>query len=231
MQEVQVSASLRAMPAFRERALLFGVGVLSDEELVALLLGSGTRGRSAVSHSQALLEAGGGLRGLLRLDARGLLSVGGFGPAAATRLAAALELGQRLMAAPPSPERFAVDCFEAVVAWARPRLLGLEHEEVWLLVLDGRNHLKSARRIAQGGLHGCALTAKDVLRPALRDGGSAIVLVHNHPSGDPQPSRQDVVMTEAVVRACEAVGLELMDHVIIADGGARSLFEEGGPKR
>ncbi len=109
--------------------------------------------------------------------------------------------------------------------WARPRLAALEHEEVWLLSLDGKYGLKSARRIAQGGLHGCALLTRDVLSPALRDGASAIVLVHNHPSGDPTPSPEDIAMTRAVRAAGELVGIPLLDHVVVARSGARSIGE------
>jgi DNA repair protein RadC len=105
--------------------------------------------------------------------------------------------------------------------------LPLDHEEMWLLSLDGRSALGSSRRVGQGGLHGLALTAKDILRPALRDGASAIVLVHNHPSGDPTPSPEDVSMTRAVVSACSAVGLPLLDHVIVAREGAASLLAQG----
>ncbi len=117
--------------------------------------------------------------------------------------------------------------FDTVVEWAHPRLSTLEHEEVWLLTLDGRNGLLGAIRIAQGGLHGCALTPRDVLRPALREGGSAIIVLHNHPSGDPTPSHDDVRMTEALATACEVVGIELLDHVIVARGGASSLRDTG----
>ena len=102
---------------------------------------------------------------------------------------------------------------------------------MWLLSLDGRNGLKSARRIAQGGMHACALTTRDVLAPALRDAASAIVLVHNHPSGDPRPSPEDVSMTRAVASACEVVGVPLLDHVVVARGGAASLLDSGTAAR
>jgi DNA repair protein RadC len=125
-------------------------------------------------------------------------------------------------------ERAVFDCFEQVVRWARPRLGTLEHEEVWLLSLDGRYGLKSARRIAQGGLHGCALLTRDVLSPALRDGASAIVLVHNHPSGDPTPSPEDIAMTRAVRAAGELVGIPLIDHVVVSRSGACSLLTSEG---
>lgn len=116
---------------------------------------------------------------------------------------------------------------DAVARWARPRLAHLEHEELWVLLLDGRNRLRHAVRAAQGGQHACSLTPADVLRPAVRGAASALVLVHNHPSGDPTPSREDVAMTRAVAAACEVVAIPLMDHVIVARDGASSLLEQG----
>src|SRR6185503_7379736 len=98
---------------------------------------------------------------------------------------AALELGRRATLRALAEERVSVGSYDAVVDWARPRLATLDHEEVWFLALDGKNGLRAARCVARGGLHGCALTPRDILRPALREAASAIVLVHNHPSGDP----------------------------------------------
>jgi DNA repair protein RadC len=212
------------MADLREHALAFGVQTLADVELLALLLGTGTAGEPVALSAAHLLEASGGLPGLLRTGPHGLARRG-IGPAKAARVAAALELGRRALLGQLAEERLSLDCFEHVVHWARPRLATLEHEEVWLLSLDGRYGLKSARRIAQGGLHGCALLTRDVLGPALRDGASAIVLVHNHPSGDPTPSAEDVAMTRAVRVAAELVGIPLLDHVIVARAGARSLTE------
>ncbi|MGC4089881.1 MAG: JAB domain-containing protein [Polyangiaceae bacterium] len=148
-----------------------------------------------------------------------------IGVAKAVRVAAALELGRRAQLQAMSRASLQLVGYQEVVEWARPRLGTLEHEEVWLLTLDARNWLKAARRIAQGGAHGCALTTRDVLAPALRDAASAIVLVHNHPSGDPTPSPEDVSMTRAVAAACDVVGVPLIDHVVIGRHGASSLFE------
>ncbi|MES1175963.1 MAG: JAB domain-containing protein [Myxococcales bacterium] len=214
------------MADLREHALAFGVQTLADVELLALLLGTGTAGEPVALSAAHLLEQSGGLSGLLRTGPHGLARRG-IGPAKAARIAAALELGRRALLGQLSEERLLLDCFEHVVRWAQPRLAALEHEEVWLLSLDGKYGLKSARRIAQGGLHGCALLTRDVLSPALRDGASAIVLVHNHPSGDPTPSPEDLAMTQAVRVAAELVGIPLLDHVIVARSGARSLCEAG----
>ena len=214
------------MPDLRERILHSGVEMLSDVELVTVLLGTGSARAPASELARRLLEDNLGLEGLNRLTALGLAAHHGLGPAKAARIAAALELGRR-SALRSAAARTTLSSFDAVAAWARPRLSALEHEEVWLLALDGRNGLKSARRIAQGGMHGCALTTRDVLAPALRDAASAIVLVHNHPSGDPRPSPEDVTMTSLVARACEVVGMPLLDHVIVARGGSPSLLESG----
>ncbi len=212
------------MADLREHALAFGAQTLADVDLLALLLGTGSAGESVALSAAHLLEASGGLLGMRRLGPHGL-SRRGIGPAKAARIAAAIELGRRALLAELAEERLVFDCFESVVRWAQPRLAPLEHEEVWLLSLDGKYGLKSARRIAQGGLHGCALLTRDVLSPALRDGASAMVLVHNHPSGDPTPSQEDITMTQSVRTCAELVGIPLLDHVVVARSGARSLCE------
>lgn len=212
------------MPDSRERALRHGVEALSDNDLLAVVLGTGTSGQSVGLLAATLLDAEGGLAGLARSTPHGLVARRGVGPVKATRLAAAFELGRRLQIVEQGTLATPLRSHDEVVAWARPRLAALQHEEVWLLVLDGRNALKSSRRIAQGGLHACALTTRDVLAPALRDGGSAIVLVHNHPSGDPSPSAEDVAMTRAIAAACDLIGIPLVDHVVVARDGACSLF-------
>jgi DNA repair protein RadC len=211
----------------RERTLLGELEKLSNADLLALVLGTGSAGESVTNLANDLLEAAGGLEGLARLTPQGIAARRGLGPAKAARVAAALELGRRAAVGGMTLRTTRLSSFDDVVSWARPRFASLDHEEVWMLGLDGRNALKAARRIAQGGQHGCALTTRDVLGPALRDAVSAIVLVHNHPSGDPHPSSEDVGMTRALAAACHVVGVPLLDHVIVARGGATSLLEEG----
>lgn len=162
---------------------------------------------------------------MARLEPCVVAGYAGVGIARASRVHAAFELGRRRWLGQPSTFRF--DSLESVLAWARPRLLPLDHEEVWLLCLDARAKMRSCRRIAQGGHHSCALSAKDILRPALRDGACSIILVHNHPSGDPTPSDADVEMTSQIDVACAAVGLALLDHVVVASDGAVSLLALG----
>ena len=215
------------MLVLRERTLVGELECLSDTELLAVVLGTGSSGEPVTELAASLLDAAGGLEGLARLSPHGLSLRRGLGPAKAARITAALELGRRATVARLTLRPTVLSSLDDVARWARPRLGGLDHEEVWLLGLDGRNGLKSARRIARGGQHGCALGTRDVLGPALRDAVSGIVLVHNHPSGDPRPSVEDVSMTRELAHACRIVGVPLLDHVIVARGGAASLMEAG----
>jgi DNA repair protein RadC len=209
----------------RERAQREGVSSLSDADLLALLLATGAAGQPVARVAQDLLNEVGGVERLERVGPYRLSEQRGIGLIKATRLLAAIELGRRVTLKSLCDDGTIFASFEAVAAWAQPRLAALDHEEVWLLCLDAKNALRSARRIARGGLHGCALRPADVLRPALEDAASGIVLVHNHPSGDPSPSAADIEMTRALVDACHIIGLHLLDHVVVARAGARSLRE------
>ncbi|MCC6900956.1 MAG: DNA repair protein [Polyangiaceae bacterium] len=195
-----------------------------DVELVSLLLGPG-KVEGALTLAARLLERAGGVDRLAGMSPHEIAALAKVGTDRATRVVAAIELGRRVHAAAALCRREAVGSFAAVERWASPRLSHLEHEEVWLLCLDGRNAMKSALCVARGGAHGCALTPRDLLAPALREAASAVVLVHNHPSGDPTPSAEDVHMTRAVAAACEVVGVPLLDHVVVARGGAASVFD------
>jgi DNA repair protein RadC len=212
-------------PDARERARRDGVGSLSDADLLALLLATGAAGQPVARVARDLLDLVGGVERLERVGPYRLAEQRGVGLVKATRLLAAIELGRRVTLKSLCDDVTVFASFEAVASWAQPRLAALEHEEVWLLCLDAKNSLRSARRIARGGLHGCALRPADVLRPALEDAASGIVIVHNHPSGDPTPSEADIEMTRALLEACQIVGLYLLDHVIVARSGAQSLRE------
>jgi DNA repair protein RadC len=212
-------------PDARERARRDGVGSLSDADLLALLLATGAAGQPVARVAHDLLDHVGGVERLERAGAYRLSEQRGVGLVKATRLLAAIELGRRVTLKSLCDDAMVFASFEAVAQWAQPRLAALDHEEVWLLCLDAKNALRSARCIARGGLHGCALRPADVLRPALEDASSGIVIVHNHPSGDPTPSVADIEMTRALLEACEIIGLQLLDHVIVARSGAQSLRE------
>jgi len=210
----------------RERALEGGVGALSDAELLAMVLGTGGVGAPVSVVASRLLASTGGLAGLANLGPGGLEALPGLGPAKAARVAAAVELGRRSRRAEPSPRAFRSSA--DVAAWLTARLGDLEHEELWMLGLDGRNRLRGARRLGQGGAHGCAITPRDVFRAALAEGATALLLGHNHPSGVPRPSEEDIRSTSHIREAGELVGVPLLDHVIVApDGRFASLLDLG----
>jgi DNA repair protein RadC len=211
----------------RERAIGVGVAGMADAELLALLLGTGTPAEPVSVMAAALLEEHGGLRGLSRAGLGELASRRGLGVAKGARVAAALELGRRAAAEDGAAGDARIADGAAVHAWARPRLVPLDHEELWALALDGRNRLRAARRVAAGGLHGLHVGARDPLRLALREGASAFVLVHNHPSGDPTPSHEDLEFTQAVLAGADAVGTPLVDHVVVAREGYVSMLDRG----
>jgi DNA repair protein RadC len=211
----------------RERAVQDGVGCLGDAELVAVLLGTGTQGTPVGVLAAALLDEHGGVAGLARAGVGELANRAGLGAAKAARVAAAIELGRRASVAASLDPRVRLPDRLAVEAWGRPRLSALDHEELWILVLDGHHGLRAVRRVASGGIHGLHVMARDPIRVAVREAASAFILVHNHPSGEPAPSDEDVSFTRAVAEAASVVGTPLLDHVIIARQRATSMLELG----
>ena len=208
-------------------ALEGSAAFLSDADLVAILLGAIVTGESAVRVAGGLLESWGGLEGLARLGPARLASQPDVGSAKAMRLVAAVELGWRVFERAARP-RERVVAPAVVAAWFGARIGVLDHEEMWVLSLDGLNGLLGAKRVAQGARHGCSVTARDILRLGLADGASTVLLVHNHPGGDPAPSAEDIVMTKAVAAAAAVVGMPLKDHVIVTGaGGYTSLLDLG----
>ncbi len=225
--------SARAPLALSERARGLGVEALADDELLALLVtgvgnrkvGAGPAGASVESRVRRVLHEGGGLVGLSALGVGALCEDLGLGVVAAARVAAALELAARLARSPRAG--VATSSAADVERWARTRLVTLRHEELWLLLLDAHNMLRGERLVARGGVHALAVTAADVLRPAVREAASGFVLVHNHPSGDPCPSREDVVFTQRISGAARHLGIPLVDHVVVGCHGYVSMLEAG----
>jgi DNA repair protein RadC len=210
----------------RERLVEVGVESLCDEELLALLLGTGSALESVGVLAVRLLEEQGALEGLARAGVGELSRRRGVGWAKAAMVAAAIELGRRVSVS--CRHRGAVHFPEAsaVALWADGHLSSLDHEELWVLALDAGNGLRAARRVAVGGLQGVFASLRDPLRVALREGASAFILVHNHPSGDPTPSVEDIEFTERMARAGDLVGTPLVDHVVVARGASISMLEQ-----
>jgi DNA repair protein RadC len=200
----------------RERAVAVGIDQVGDADLVAMVLGTGCSGLPVGILAATLLEEHGGIGGLARAGIGELGQRAGMGPAKGARLAAAVELGRRAILAGSTNTLTCMPDRRAVEAWGRARLATLDHEELWLLALDGHHGLRAARRVASGGIHGLHVAARDPIRVALREAASAFILVHNHPSGDPAPSDEDVSFTRAVADAAAIVGTPLLDHAIVA---------------
>jgi DNA repair protein RadC len=211
----------------RERAVAVGVEHLGDAELVAIVVGTGCPGVPVGVLAALLLEEHGGVAGIARAGIGELGQRAGVGTAKAARLVAAIELGRRAAFAASLDIDVRMPDRAAVERWARPRLATLDHEELWLLALDGQHGLRAARRVASGGIHGLHVGARDALRIGLREAASAFVLVHNHPSGDPTPSQEDIAFTRGVAQAATVVGTPLLDHVVIARRRSTSLLELG----
>ena len=207
----------------------------SIEELIAAVMTAGARGTTAKQGVSArarqvavdLLADLGGVVGLARTTADELEArLDGVSPrlspaGCARAILASFELGRRAARDGPAPASIASSA--DVAAWAIPRLVPLDHEELWLLALDGRSHLRAVRCVAKGGLHGLGVRPADPLRLALRAAASGFVLVHNHPSGDPTPSVEDVTFTRRLAAAAAVVGMPLLDHVVVAREGFASV--------
>jgi len=220
-----MSSSFPLATGPRERLVDVGIDALGDAELLALLLGTGYPAESVEVLATRLLGEQGGLEGLARAGAGELASRRGVGAAKGARIAAAVELGKRVALASARLPLVRLPDSRAVDAWARARLGALDHEELWILALDGNNRLRAARRVASGGLHGLSVSARDPLRIALREGASAFVMVHNHPSGDPTPSQEDVTFTASLAAAARLVSTPLLDHVVVTRTGHASMLE------
>jgi DNA repair protein RadC len=199
----------------RER-LLAGQGeALGEAELLALLWGSGTRGQSAVDLAQAMLAQSGGLSGLLGLGLMEWASFPGIGPAKASQLWAALELSRR---AGRGPERPRLASPQAAAAYLLRRCQGWTEERFGLLALNARSVLLADRILSQGTSHATLVTPREFFREALRFGAVSTVAFHNHPSGEAAPSREDAALTRRLREAGEALGVPLVDHLILGAG-------------
>jgi DNA repair protein RadC len=206
----------------RERLLERGADALASSELLAVVLGSGVAGRSAAELGARLLEHAGGLVPLSRAGARELATVHGIGLARATRLAAAFQLGHRAIAE-PLPDPIVRNAFD-IYRYLQPRLRGLLQEVFVVVALDARNAVLSDVEIARGSLTGVAVHPREVFRPLIRMAAAGAVVAHNHPSGDPTPSADDLALTRRLRRAGDLLGIPVLDHVVI---GAQSYTSIG----
>jgi len=211
----------------REKVMANGVQYLSDSELLAILLGSGTRNQTAVELARIILHSSGNnLQELGRQSIGELVRIKGVGPAKAITLLAAMELGRR-RAGMNHVEKMSVKSSETVFNLFHPLLGDLEHEEFWLLMLNRANRVLGRYKVSQGGLSGTVIDTRIILKKALDNLASSIIVCHNHPSGNMQPSDADVKITGKLKKAAEMLEIKLLDHVIIADKSYFSFADEG----
>jgi DNA repair protein RadC len=208
----------------REKLLRHGAAALGDNELVALVIGSGTRDEGALDVANAALAAHGGLRGLGRAHCDDLTSVRGVGPARAARLVAALELGRRALTE-RADDRWRVSHPHAAAQYLLPRYGAAAVEQLGIMLLDTRHRVFRTCVLAVGTLNTTAIEPRDVFREAARAGAAAIVVFHNHPSGDPEPSADDVELTRRLAAAGVLMGIDVLDHIVLGDGRYYSFKE------
>jgi DNA repair protein RadC len=210
----------------RERLLRHGPDVLSDTELVTLVLRTGLRGRPAHDTARALLGLHGGLLGVGTCELHELMGAPGLGLAKAASLVAALEIGRRVAAA-RRPERPLLRDPADVYRLLHPRLRQAPEERFLALLLDGRHRILREVLVSKGTLTASLVHPREVFRSAIRAGAAGLILAHNHPSGDPSPSPEDREVTARLARAGELLGVPVLDHVVVAERGYTSFREEG----
>jgi DNA repair protein RadC len=210
----------------RERLALEGASALSDVELLAVLLGTGTRGLPVLELSRRVLDESGGLKRLSRRGLGELAAELGLGPTKAGRLIAAFELGRRQAATPPE-RRARLGSSRDVVSWLGPRYSEAEIEHFVVVPMDARHRPMGLLEIGRGGMTSCAVSPADVYRRLLREAAPAVIFVHNHPSGAPDPSPDDLALTDRLTLAGDLLGVQVLDHVILAREGHFSFLDAG----
>ncbi len=209
----------------RERLARVGAGALGSAELVAIVVGSGGPGRSALQTAQALV-ARFGVDGLARASIADLCAVPGCGPATAVQLHAALELGRR-SCAPPADAPLRIAAAADVARLLTPTLAPLDQEHLHVVLLTTRHDVVAVHEVYKGTVSQSQVRPAEVFREAIRRNAPAVVVAHNHPSGDPTPSHDDIALTRQLVEAGRLLDVRLVDHVVIARRGWFSLREHG----
>lgn len=208
----------------RERLAQDGPGALSDAQLLGLVIGSGTRARSAIALAELVLHSVGGTGGLARAD-RARLTRSGIGAATAARIVAALELGRRALAA--ERDGAVLDTPGAAARVLAPHLAHRDREALVVAMVDRKQRLIAVAPIYVGNVAGTSVRIGELFTEALRRNAVGIVLAHNHPSGDPEPSADDLRTTRDAAAAGRLLGVSVVDHLIIGSGRHVSLRERG----
>ncbi len=207
----------------RERLWRTGTDSLGDEELLVMVLGTGTRDRPVRTVATELVRSAGGVGALSRASPRELAQITGIGVARAARIAAAFELGRRAVEA--VAHRATLGRAEDVHRIVAARLAGLAQELFIVIGVDIRNGLLDVVEVARGSVAGVEVHPREVFRPLVRMAAAGGVLVHNHPSGDPTPSAEDIALTRRLREVGRLLGIPIIDHVVVGDRSFRSIAE------
>ncbi|GAA4854313.1 DNA repair protein RadC [Paenibacillus vulneris] len=210
----------------RERMMQYGAQALSNAELLAILLRTGTVQESAVHLAQRLLAQSGGLRSLVDMSLQQLTEIKGIGAAKGLQIQAGIELGRRL-ARSGMNEVVTVRSPEDVSGLLMEEMRYLQKEHFVCLFLNTKNHIIGQETLSMGSLNAAIVHPREVFRAAIKRSSASIICVHNHPSGDPTPSSEDVALTRRLMEAGEIIGIDVLDHIVIGDRRYVSLKEQG----
>lgn len=210
----------------REKLLTLGPRALTDAELLALLLRTGCRGMNVIELSGHLLQRFNGLNNLLTTNYRELSDIKGLGQAKITQLHAILELCRRVLSQ-KLQESDVLNSPETTRQYLQIHFQGLQREQFACLFLDTRHRVITLDTLFQGTLDSAAVYPREVVKQALHLNAAAVILCHNHPSGDPQPSQADIRMTKRLIEALDLVGVKVLDHMIVGHGDILSMAEHG----
>jgi len=201
----------------RERLSKLGSEALSIQEILALILGRGIKGESVIVTAQKLLTKFGNLKNLAAASVEELTQIKGIGPAKATQIKATFELVKRLENAPTEVTRLTIKSPEDVIKTARALLKGKKKEHFVVICLDTRNHLIKTNVVSIGSLDCSIVHPREVFKEAISSSAASVIFIHNHPSGDPTPSEDDIKITKRLIEAGDIVGIEVLDHIVICD--------------
>lgn len=210
----------------RERLMRYGADALSHAELLAILLRTGTQQESALHVAQRLLAHAGGIRSLIDFSVDELMQIKGIGEAKAVQLLAGIELGRRL-ARTGRAESPVIRSPKDAADQVMDQLRFLQKEHFICLFLNTKNHLIGQETLSIGSLNASIVHPREVFRAAIKCSSASLICAHNHPSGDPSPSKEDIEITKRLCEAGSVIGIDVLDHIIIGDGRFVSLKEQG----